>query len=106
MRQVIDEDLGLDLFSEIDAEPIGSASLAQVHKARLVTGEIVAVKVQHRWIKEQIPGDIKLTKMGSALAKRIFKDDYKLGWLVEQIEKKLPHELDFRSEAANCRRAD
>lgn len=41
--------------------PLASASLAQVHKAKLrSTGEIVAVKVQHKWIKEQVPGDLNL----------------------------------------------
>ena len=75
-----------------------------MHEAILTSGERVAVKVQHRWIKEQIPGDIKLTKLGSTCAKRLFKDNYKLGWLVEQMEQKLPQELDFRREAENCNR--
>jgi predicted unusual protein kinase regulating ubiquinone biosynthesis (AarF/ABC1/UbiB family) len=40
--------------------------------------------------------------MGSNLARVIFKDDFKFGWIAAEFEKKLPLELDFRLEAANC----
>ena len=56
VKQIVEEDLGsrlTEVFSEFAETPIASASLAQVHKAKLrSTGETVAVKVQHRWIKE------------------------------------------------------
>ena len=49
VKQVVEEDLGMhleDVFSEFSPTPVASASLAQVHKARLRgTGEVVAVKV-------------------------------------------------------------
>jgi aarF domain-containing kinase len=60
------------------------------------------VKVQHRWIREQIPGDIKLTVMGARFAKWLFKDDFRFMWLAEEFESRLPLELDFRLEAENC----
>lgn len=107
IEEIIKQELGInnldDVFTEFDREPIASASLAQVHKAKLrSTGEIVAVKVQHRWIREQIPGDIKLVLLGSNMAKTIFKDDYKFGWIADEFQKNLPKELDFRLEADNC----
>jgi len=50
-----------DIYEEFDEKPLASASLGQVHRAKLrSTGEIVAVKVQHKWIKEQVPGDLRL----------------------------------------------
>lgn len=56
MKSIIEEDLGGQLedhFTDFETKPLASASLGQVHKAKLkATGETVAVKVQHKWIKE------------------------------------------------------
>lgn len=64
VRSIIESEYGCkleELFSEFDQKPIASASLGQVHKAVLrETGETVAVKVQHKWIKEQVPGDLRM----------------------------------------------
>ena len=64
VKSIIEGELGAkidDLFSEFSKTPVASASLGQVHKATLKsTGETVAVKVQHPWIKEQCAGDLKL----------------------------------------------
>lgn len=72
VKRIFREEFGKeidDYFLEFSKEPIASASLAQVHKARLRStgeineGEVVAVKVQHPWIKEAVPGDIRLMKL-------------------------------------------
>jgi aarF domain-containing kinase len=56
-----------------DEVPIASASLAQVHKAIMKsTKDVVAVKVQHKWVKERCTGDIKLIKMGVKLGEYLF----------------------------------
>lgn len=64
IKSIFEEEMGQkieDIFSEFEEEPLASASLGQVHKAKLrKTGEIVAVKVQHKWIKEQVPGDLRM----------------------------------------------
>ena len=56
VKQIVELELGQkleDVFSEFAEKPLASASLGQVHKAVLKeTGETVAVKVQHKWIKE------------------------------------------------------
>ena len=93
------EELGIksigEIFSHFDEKPVASASLAQVHRAKLKrSGEEVAVKVQHRWIKEQVPGDIKLVKIFCSIAGKLFSQ-FKYQWVGDEYEKRLPLELDF-----------
>ena len=93
------------LFSSFEPEPIGSASLAQVHRATLKgTDEKVAVKVQHPSLKEWVPLDMALTRFTFATLKRIFPD-YDLEWLSREMEFSLPQELDFALEGRNALRA-
>ncbi len=63
-----------DLFEEFDPEPLGVASLAQVHKAKLKDGTPVAVKVQHSYVLRQSIGDIYLVKFACFITEKIFKD--------------------------------
>ena len=61
VRKIIIEDLKVDpnvIFREFDETPIASASIAQVHKATLHSGETVAVKVQKPFIADQVPWDL------------------------------------------------
>jgi len=63
--QVVQEDLkvtGLDqLFSEFSDKPLGTASLAQVHKARLKQdGRVVAVKIQHPLVRDLADKDMNM----------------------------------------------
>jgi aarF domain-containing kinase len=94
-----------ELFSSFDREPIGAASLAQVHVAVLKeTGQKVAVKVQHPALEEWVPLDLALTRFTFSTLKRFFPE-YDLEWLSNEMEFSLPQELDFRMEAENARRA-
>eukprot|EP01022_Parablepharisma_sp_SALTPOND_P016749 TRINITY_DN2528_c2_g1_i2.p11 TRINITY_DN2528_c2_g1~~TRINITY_DN2528_c2_g1_i2.p11 ORF type:complete len:144 (-),score=17.90 TRINITY_DN2528_c2_g1_i2:1612-2043(-) len=76
VREVIQGELGKpieEVFSEFDPDPVASASLAQVHKARLKsTGEIVAVKVQHKWVQENYPGDVKVMDLCIWVGEKVF----------------------------------
>ena len=102
-RKDTDEDL-FDYFSEFESEPIGAASLAQVHMATIrETGRKVAVKVQHPELQEWAPLDLALTKYTFATLKRFFPD-YDLEWLSSEMEVSLPKELDFEEEAENAMR--
>ncbi len=93
-----------DYFSEFERRPIGAASLAQVHIARLKdTGEKVAVKVQHPGLDEWSKLDLALTSFVFRTLKRWFPE-YDLTWLSSEMEYSLPKELDFREEGRNAGR--
>ncbi|KAI0473252.1 ABC1 family-domain-containing protein [Xylariaceae sp. FL0804] len=92
----------MDYFSEFAEEPIGAASLAQVHLATVrETGQKVAVKVQHPGLAQWAPLDLTLTKFTFSTLKRFFPE-YDLEWLSAEMEVSLPQELDFQQEAANA----
>lgn len=94
-----------ELFSSFDPNPIGAASLAQVHIATLKeTGQKVAVKVQHPALAEWVPLDLALTRMTFSTLKRFFPE-YDLEWLSREMDLSLPQELDFRMEEKNANRA-
>lgn len=98
-------DTGTDIsqyFSEFSHEPIGSASLAQVHTARIrETGQQVAVKFQHPAVAEWASLDLMLTKFTFSTLKTFFPN-YDLEWLSDEIEFSLPQELDFTQEGKNA----
>ncbi|PHH62317.1 hypothetical protein CDD81_7237 [Ophiocordyceps australis] len=102
-RKDTDEQLW-DYFSDFSPEPIGAASLAQVHLATIKdSGRKVAVKVQHPDLESWAPLDLALTKYTFSTLKRFFPD-YDLEWLSSEMDVSLPQELDFRLEADNARR--
>ena len=91
-----------DYFSEFSPEPIGAASLAQVHLATIKeTGQKVAVKVQHPTLEEWSKLDMALTNFTFSTLKRFFPE-YDLEWLSSEIEVSLPIELNFQCEAENA----
>ena len=91
-----------ELFSHIDPTPLGSASLAQVHKARLASGETVAVKIQRPGVKATMAQDIDM-RMVARLASRYMKDEQMLDMrdVVEELWATFLEETDFAREAAN-----
>eukprot|EP00340_Litonotus_pictus_P007524 CAMPEP_0170515756 /NCGR_PEP_ID=MMETSP0209-20121228/2146_1 /TAXON_ID=665100 ORGANISM="Litonotus pictus, Strain P1" /NCGR_SAMPLE_ID=MMETSP0209 /ASSEMBLY_ACC=CAM_ASM_000301 /LENGTH=415 /DNA_ID=CAMNT_0010800387 /DNA_START=251 /DNA_END=1498 /DNA_ORIENTATION=- len=91
------------IFKDIDPEPLGTASLAQVHKATLQSGETVAIKVQHKRLLPESKGDIFLIKQATAIGEYLFTD-FKYKWLGYQFETNLLKELDFRREGKNADR--
>lgn len=94
-----------DRFSEFAHQPIGAASLAQVHLATIKeTGQKVAVKVQHPALAEWVNLDLALTRFTFSTLKRFFPE-YDLEWLSSEMEFSLPQELDFVLEGQNALRA-
>ncbi|KDN52895.1 ABC1-domain-containing protein [Tilletiaria anomala UBC 951] len=94
-----------EAFSEIDANPIGVASLAQVHRARdRKTGVPLAVKMMHPDVERFCEVDIRTVNNLTALVKRVFPQ-FEFSWLAEEMDANLPLEMDFRHEAENSRRA-
>jgi aarF domain-containing kinase len=91
-----------DDFETFSHDPIGAASLAQVHVATLKgTHQKVAVKVQHPTLKEWVPLDLALTRLTFETLRRFFPD-YDLSWLSDEMESSLPQELDFALEGQNA----
>ncbi|ODV91134.1 hypothetical protein CANCADRAFT_44745 [Tortispora caseinolytica NRRL Y-17796] len=105
IAEMIKEDTGHaidDLFSEFSSEPLGTASLAQVHKAvTKSTGESVAVKLQHPSLKRFIPIDVTTTR-AIFTAMNYFFPQYPMIWLADELESSIFVELDFTAEADNA----
>lgn len=89
------------VFKYVDPVPLGTASLAQVHKGILQTGEIVAIKVQHSNLFKESKGDIALIKKATEIGEKLFVG-FKYKWLGYQFEVNLLKELDFRNEGKNA----
>lgn len=88
-------------LSSIDSTPLASASLAQVHRAALQSGEAVAVKVQYPDLRKEMASDFAIFKtMGTQIKE--MSNGYDLTWVVEDFQKNLERELDFELEATNC----
>ena len=90
-----------EIFLEFDRKPIGAASLAQVYKAKLKTGETVAVKVQHPTVRAHSVVDINTMELLVRIVTKIFPD-FKLIWLMDELKKNIPEELDFVHEGHNA----
>lgn len=93
-----------DIFEEFDLKPIASASIAQVHKARLKTGETVAVKVQKPAIQEQMDWDLSAFRILLKLYEYVF--ELPLSWSSDYIDEHIRMEADFENEARNAIKAD
>jgi aarF domain-containing kinase len=107
LNQLFIQDTGHPLehyFSEFEPEPIGVASLAQVHRAILKeTNEPVAVKIQHPIMDIYAKGDIQTCFVLVKWVKRLFPM-FTLDWLAEEVKKNLPKEMDFTLEAQNAQK--
>ena len=89
------------IFDAIDDEPLGSASVAQVHKARLVTGETVAIKLQRPNVRRIMAQDIGIMRSLARHANRIMGDEQVLDLqsVVEELWQSFREETDFIVEA-------
>ena len=105
-REIIEKELGKpikDIFLYFDEKPIGSASIGQVHRARLISGEDVVVKVQRPNAKRQVMADLSLIGEFMKLTENYF---IKAGILnpleiLDTFAKSLQNELDYSAEARN-----
>jgi ubiquinone biosynthesis protein len=105
-RAVIEADIGVaaaDLFASFDEVPVASASIAQVHRAVLHDGRTVAVKVQRPGIEETIHSDLNiLYVLADWLEGRIDLGVRTPAAIVEEFDRGINQEIDFRTEAANA----
>lgn len=103
-RAVIEKELGKpidEVFSEFSDDVLGSASIGQVHKARLITGEEVVVKVRRPGVRKQIFADLQILKDLVIRLDGYLKNQGVLNALdiVESFEKTMTDELNYQTEA-------
>ena len=93
-----------EVFSEFSREPLASASIAQVHAARLLDGREVVVKVVRPGIEKIIRRDMSLLRLVADLAHRYWPDAHRLHprEVVAEYEKTILDELDLLREAASA----
>ncbi len=106
-RAIVEASLGQDIreaFEHFDTTPLASASIAQVHAARLPGGREVVVKVLRPDIEKQIDGDIALLNSIATLVERAHPnaDKIRAREVVREIETTLAAELDLQREGANA----
>ena len=106
-RRLVEEALGQDVrdaFEHFDTTPLASASIAQVHAARLPGGREVVVKVLRPGIEKQIAGDIALLNSVATLVERAHPNADKIRprEVVREVQTTLAAELDLQREGANA----
>ena len=97
-----------DLFEDFSHEHLATASIGQVHEAKLVTGERVAVKIQKEGIADKIDLDIRILKY---IANRADKFNSKLKKLnlpgiMEEFDRTIHQEIDYNNEFMNMQRIE
>ncbi len=94
------------LFDEFDPRPLASASIAQVHRAKLKTGEEVVLKVRRPGVRSTILKDLEILMFLARQIERNFPDAtfFDLSGIVKEIEVSIRAETDFLVEAGNLRR--
>jgi ubiquinone biosynthesis protein len=91
-------------FAWFDPQPLAAASIGQVHRARLQSGEQVVVKVQRPGVRETIAADLQLLRWMASLLSRAMPEIAALDplSLIDAFERSLNGELDYRREAENA----
>ncbi len=108
IRKIIAEELGRPIdqvFAHIDPVALASASIAQVHAAKLVSGEDVVIKVQKPGVENTLLTDLNFLYLSARILETLAP---KLSWtslsgIVEEIQRTMLEECDFIKEANNLR---
>ena len=96
VREIVESEYGKKLeevFSSFDATPIGSASIGQVHRATLLDGSRVVVKVMYPEVERLFRGDVRTIRLFAQLAQPVHVP------AIEEIEKQFMNEFDYEREA-------
>ncbi|MFC1769418.1 ABC1 kinase family protein, partial [Nanoarchaeota archaeon] len=109
IKFMIEHELGKEVsevFRYIDPKPLASASIGQVHKAVLKTGQKVVVKVQRREAESLLENDINIMKHLASLLEKNFDEARKFrpSEVVEEFTRWTQNELDYKTEARYARR--
>ena len=109
VERIVTEELGVRIskgFESFEREPVASASLGQVHRARLRDGREVVVKVQRPNIRQRITEDLEaFDEIAKVLEKHTdLGERMDLRAVLEEFRKTIFEELDYRKEAGNLER--
>ncbi len=105
----IEKELGLkinEVYKEFELEPVAAASLGQVYRARLHTGEEVAVKVQRPNLEATIKGDLEILQKVAAFAERYPQLNANADWsgMLREFNLTIHEEMDYAAEGRNAER--
>lgn len=106
VRRVVEQELGKplgELYAWVDPRPLASASIAQVHAARLLTGEDVVIKVQKPGVQDVLLTDFNFLYVAARVIELLAPGFSKssISGVVEEIQKSMLEECDFLQEARN-----
>ena len=106
-KNILESSLGSsveDIFKSYDCEPMASASIAQVHAAKLKNGQDIVIKVVRPGIESVIKKDLKLLYAIASLIERFGEDTKRLHPIevVKEYENTIMGELDLKAEGANA----
>jgi ubiquinone biosynthesis protein len=105
VRRIVEDELGQPveaIFAEFDDVPVASASIGQVHRARLKSGEAVVVKVRHEGIQDTVRKDLDVLTGLAQLVERLPEfAAYRPVATVAEFRRTLRRELDFGREERN-----
>ncbi len=102
--ELLEESLHLPIeqfLLELDTVPLGSASLAQTHRARLLTGEEVAIKMLKPNVRQMVTNDLRLMRIAGRVA-QIFAARFQPRRLVNEFSRYTKMEVDLLNEAAHA----
>ncbi len=104
IRALLERELGRPIdeaFSSFEENPLGAASIAQVHRARTPEGQDVAVKIQYPWLEASLGADLAVLRFLLAVT-RVGVPDERVR-LFDEFARAVRNELDFEREAAAAR---
>jgi aarF domain-containing kinase len=107
VNAILVAELGADYmknFRSIKKEPVASASVAQVHRATLLNGEEVALKVQHHYIAKQMGADLLTYKLFNKAYEYFF--EIPISFTSDYIAVHLKEEVDFKRELENAKKVE
>ncbi len=105
----IEKELGLkinEVYKEFELKPVAAASLGQVYRARLHSGEEVAVKVQRPNLEATIKGDLKILRKVANFAERFPQLNENADWsgMLREFNETIHEEMDYAAEGKNAER--
>ena len=102
IRAMVERELGspiTELFRDWEDEPVASASIGQVHRARMPDGRVVAVKVQHPGIAQAVESDLQNVGMLESVIGTFVPKGVNSRGVLEEVKARFREELDYRLEA-------